>query len=82
MSAWVEREGKLCRTIRFNDFSEAFAFMARVAMVAEKLNHHPEWTNTWNTVDIRLSTHDTGGSITEKDLRLAAAIDAIIGESH
>lgn len=82
MSAWVEREGKLCRTFRFADFSEAFAFMARVALVAEKMNHHPEWTNTWNTVDIRLSTHDAGGRITEKDRRLAAAIDAIIGEAH
>jgi 4a-hydroxytetrahydrobiopterin dehydratase len=82
MSAWVEREGKLCRTFRFADFSEAFAFMARVALVAEKMNHHPEWANTWNTVDIRLSTHDAGGRITEKDRRLAAAIDAIIGEAH
>ncbi|HRD53967.1 MAG TPA: 4a-hydroxytetrahydrobiopterin dehydratase [Flavobacteriales bacterium] len=77
MSGWTEQEGKLCRSFRFADFSEAFGFMARVALVAEKMNHHPEWTNVWNSVEIRLSTHDAGGSITEKDRRLAAAIDAI-----
>lgn len=77
MSGWTEQDGKLCRSFRFADFSEAFGFMARVALVAEKMNHHPEWTNVWNSVEISLSTHDAGGSITEKDRRLAAAIDAI-----
>lgn len=77
MSGWTEQDGKLCRSFRFADFSEAFGFMARVALVAEKMNHHPEWTNVWNSVEISLSTHDACGSITEKDRRLAAAIDAI-----
>lgn len=78
MSAWAETDGKLCRTFRFKDFSEAFAFMARVALLAERMNHHPEWTNVWNTVVIRLSTHDAGGAITENDRALAAAIDALL----
>lgn len=77
MSGWTEQDGKLCRSFRFADFSEAFEFITRVALVAEKMNHHPEWTNVWNSVEISLSTHDAGGSITEKDRRLAAAIDAI-----
>lgn len=75
---WREEGGKLRRTFRFKDFSEAFAFMARVALVAERMNHHPEWSNVWNTVDIRLSTHDAGGSITDKDRRLAEAIDRLL----
>lgn len=75
---WREESGKLRRTFRFKDFSEAFAFMARVALVAERMNHHPEWSNVWNTVDIRLSTHDAGGAITEKDRRLADAIDRLL----
>ncbi|HRH38362.1 MAG TPA: 4a-hydroxytetrahydrobiopterin dehydratase [Flavobacteriales bacterium] len=78
MSGWTEQEGKLCRTFVFKDFGEAFAFMTRVALVAEKQNHHPEWTNVWNKVSIRLSTHDAGGSITDKDRKLAAAIDALL----
>jgi len=77
MSDWAEQDGKLFRIFRFADFSEAFAFMTRVALVAERMNHHPEWKNVWNTVEIRLSTHDAGGTITDKDRRLAAAIDAI-----
>jgi len=79
MSTWTETDGKLCRTFSFRDFNEAFAFMTRVALVAEKQNHHPEWTNVWNTVTIRLSTHDAGGTVTDKDRRLAAAIDTIAG---
>lgn len=79
MSDWAEQDGKLFRIFRFADFSEAFAFMTRVALVAERMNHHPEWKNVWNTVEIRLSTHDAGGTITDKDRRLAAAIDAIAG---
>ncbi|MBP7408957.1 MAG: 4a-hydroxytetrahydrobiopterin dehydratase [Flavobacteriales bacterium] len=78
MEAWVEENGKLCRTFRLADFSEAFAFMTRVAMIAEKQNHHPEWTNVWNTVTIRLSTHDAGDVVTDKDRKLAAAIDRLL----
>lgn len=76
---WTEQGGKLCRTIRFKNFSEAFAFMTRVALIAEKQDHHPEWTNVWNTVRIALCTHDAGDVITEKDRKLAAAIDRILG---
>jgi len=79
MSAWQEKENKLCRTFKFKNFSEAFAFMSRVALAAEKMDHHPEWTNIYNTVDIRLSTHDAGNTVTDKDRKLAAAIDRIIG---
>ena len=78
MSAWTEADGKLCRTFRFRDFNEAFAFMTRVALIAAKMNHHPEWSNVWNTVTIRLSTHDAGGTVTEKDRKLAAAIDQLL----
>ena len=80
-NTWTEEGGKLCRTFRFTDFSEAFAFMTRVAMIAEKMNHHPEWTNVWNTVSIRLSTHDAGDVITEKDRKLAAAIDGLLNRA-
>lgn len=77
MSDWTEREGKLCRTFRFSNFSEAFAFMVRVALLAERMGHHPEWTNVYNTVEVALSTHDAGGAITEKDRVLAAAMDKL-----
>jgi len=79
MSNWTEKNGKLCRSFRFADFSEAFAFMTRVALVAERMNHHPEWTNVYNSVDVALSTHDAGGAITDKDRKLAGAIDRIAG---
>ena len=64
------------RSFRFRDFSEAWGFMNRVALLAESQNHHPEWSNVWNTVRITLSTHDAGG-LTAKDITLARAIDAI-----
>jgi 4a-hydroxytetrahydrobiopterin dehydratase len=70
----------LVRTFTFNDFSEAFAFMTRVALIAEKENHHPDWSNVYNRVTIKLSTHDAGNTITEKDRKLAAAIDKIAGK--
>ncbi len=63
------------RTLTFADFNAAFGFMARVALAAEKADHHPEWSNVWNRVDIRLTTHDAGG-LTDKDFALAAFIDA------
>lgn len=62
----------------FKNFSEAFAFMTRVAFIAEKMNHHPEWSNVYNKVSIHLSTHDAGNTVTEKDRKLAAAIDALL----
>jgi 4a-hydroxytetrahydrobiopterin dehydratase len=75
---WKEQNNKLYRKFTFKDFSAAFAFMTRVALAAEKMDHHPTWTNTWNTVEIWLSTHDAGDIVTEKDKQLAKKIDAII----
>jgi 4a-hydroxytetrahydrobiopterin dehydratase len=75
---WKLENNKLKKTFTFKDFSEAFAFMTRVALAAEKMNHHPTWTNTWNTVNIELSTHDAGDVVTERDHKLAKAIDALI----
>lgn len=74
---WNEENNKLHRQFRFADFSQAFAFMTQVALEAEKANHHPEWKNIYNQVDIWLSTHDAGNIVTEKDRRLAAAIDRL-----
>lgn len=74
---WQEKDNTLYRKFQFTDFSEAFAFMTRVAIEAEKMNHHPLWTNVWNTVEIWLSTHDAGNIVTEKDRKLAAKIDSI-----
>jgi 4a-hydroxytetrahydrobiopterin dehydratase len=74
---WREENNSLKRTFTFKDFSEAFAFMTRVALIAEKMNHHPEWSNTWNKVEIRLSTHDAGNIVTAKDRQLAEAIDQL-----
>lgn len=74
---WIEENNQLCRKFTFRDFSEAFAFMTRVALLAEKADHHPFWTNVYNTVEIKLSTHDAGDIITEKDRKLAAAIDKL-----
>lgn len=75
---WTIEDGDkaLLRSFTFKDFSEAFAFLTRVALHAEKADHHPEFTNVWNRVDFRLTSHDSGG-VTERDLRLARAIDAI-----
>ena len=67
------------RSLRFADFSAAFAFMTRVAMAAEKADHHPDWSNSWNRVDISLSTHSAGG-LTGLDIEMARAIDAMAGE--
>lgn len=74
---WTERDDKLTRSFTFGDFKEAFAFMTRVAFLAEEHQHHPNWSNVYNTVTIELTTHDAGNTITEKDRSLAAAIDAI-----
>ena len=73
---WEIGKDKLCRQWKFKDFSEAFAFMTRVAMLAESMNHHPEWSNVYGTVSITLSTHDLGG-LTELDVQLATAINKL-----
>jgi 4a-hydroxytetrahydrobiopterin dehydratase len=75
---WTEEDNKLKKTFSFKDFSEAFSFMTRVALLCEKMDHHPFWTNTWNKVEIELSTHDAGNKVTEKDHALAKAIDTLI----
>ncbi|MFN3745033.1 MAG: 4a-hydroxytetrahydrobiopterin dehydratase [Hyphomicrobiaceae bacterium] len=79
---WQMADGRdaLTRTFRFADFSAAFGFMARVALAAEKLDHHPEWRNVWNRVEITLSTHDAGG-LTQRDVQLAEIIDTLAGEA-
>ena len=75
---WQVTQGRpaIRRRFRFGDFSEAFGFMARAALEAERLDHHPEWTNVYNRVDVTLTTHDAGG-ITEKDIDLARRLDTL-----
>lgn len=75
---WKEENNTLYKRFQFKDFSEAFAFMTRVAILAEKHNHHPKWTNVWNTVEIWLNTHDAGNIVTDKDRVLANDIDKLI----
>jgi len=72
---WEEKENYLYRKLEFRNFSEAFAFMTRVALEAEKMDHHPKWTNVYNTVEVWLSTHDAGDVVTDKDRTLAQKID-------
>ncbi|HWW49188.1 MAG TPA: 4a-hydroxytetrahydrobiopterin dehydratase [Xanthobacteraceae bacterium] len=81
LKGWSEVAGRdaITRTLVFKDFNEAFGFMTRVALVAEKSNHHPEWRNVYRTVEIVLSTHDAGG-LTSRDIALATAIDRIAGQ--
>lgn len=76
---WPEIDNKLYQEFVFPDFSKAFSFMTRVAMAAEKMDHHPTWKNTYNKVEIWLSTHDAGDIVTEKDRKLAAIIDKLTG---
>lgn len=75
---WEEKDNCLCRSFEFKNFSQAFAFMTRVAMIAEQMNHHPYWSNVYNRVEIKLSTHDAGDIVTEKDRMLAKKIDALV----
>ena len=75
--SWKEQNNRLVRTFKFSDFTEAFSFMTKVAIVSEKMNHHPFWTNVYNTVTIELSTHDAGDVVTQKDRDLASAIDKL-----
>jgi 4a-hydroxytetrahydrobiopterin dehydratase len=74
----VDGRDAISRTFTFADFSAAFGFMARAALAAERMNHHPEWFNVWNRVEVTLSTHDAGG-LTERDVKLAEALDRIAG---
>lgn len=74
---WTEENNKLKKTFKFKDFQEAFAFMTRVAFLAEAQDHHPNWSNVYNSVTIELTTHDKGNVITQKDRDLAKAIDGI-----
>jgi 4a-hydroxytetrahydrobiopterin dehydratase len=75
--SWTEENNRLRKTFQFKDFTEAFGFMTKVALVAEKMNHHPTWTNTWNTVSFELSTHDAGDVVTDLDHKLAKTIDKL-----
>ena len=78
---WSIEDGSkaLVRSLRFNDFSEAFGFLTRLALHAEKADHHPEFTNIWNRVDLRLTTHDAS-AVTDKDVALAKAINRLLGD--
>jgi 4a-hydroxytetrahydrobiopterin dehydratase len=82
LARWSEVEGRdaIKRALKFKDFNQAFAFMARVALAAEKQDHHPEWFNVYNKVEITLSTHDCGG-LSERDVTLATFIDEIAGDA-
>jgi len=75
--SWKEEKNKLTKSFEFDDFTQAFAFMTRVAFLAEEHQHHPNWSNVYNQVNIELTTHDAGNTVTEKDRKLAAAIDKI-----
>ena len=75
---WQEENNKLSKSFKFKDFKEAFGFMTQVALVAEKMNHHPYWTNVYNQVTIELSTHDAGNTVTDKDRKLAMEIDRLV----
>lgn len=77
--SWKEENNTLKRTFKFKNFIEAWSFMTKVALIAEKMDHHPDWSNVYNTVNITLSTHDEGNTITAKDRELAKRIDELIG---
>lgn len=80
-ASWQETDQGLSQDFVFADFAEAFAFMTRVAFLAEKHNHHPDWSNSWNKVHITLRSHDADNAITDRDRRLAAAIDELQDDS-
>ena len=75
---WQEEDNKLKRTFEFKNFNEAFGFMTRVALIAEKMDHHPWWSNVYNKVSIELNTHDAGNTVTNRDRKLAEAIDKLV----
>lgn len=72
---WIEQDNKLLKSFTFQNFTEAFGFMTKVAIEAEKMNHHPEWSNVYNKVSFKLSTHDAGDVVTDKDRKLAELIE-------
>ena len=78
LKGWTDVAGRdaIQKSLKFGDFSQAFGFMSRVALMAEKLDHHPEWSNVYNRVEVTLSTHDAGG-VTELDIKLARFIDSM-----
>ena len=78
---WIEEDNQLKQTFEFKDFSEAFAFMSRVALLAEKMDHHPNWSNVYNKVTIELCSHDADNTVTDRDRKLAEAIDRIISSN-
>lgn len=75
---WTEEDNMLKRTFEFADFIQAFSFMTKVALLAEKMNHHPNWSNVYNKVEISLTSHDKGNVVTERDHKLAKAIDKLL----
>lgn len=75
---WTHEENQLSRDFRFEDFSAAFAFMTRVALLAEQANHHPNWSNVYNVVSIALTSHDAGNVVTKKDFALASSINSLL----
>jgi 4a-hydroxytetrahydrobiopterin dehydratase len=81
LSEWSEVDGRdaIARSFGFRNFNEAFGFMARVALVAEKMDHHPEWSNVYGKVDVVLASHDAGG-VTERDIKLARAMDKVAAD--
>jgi 4a-hydroxytetrahydrobiopterin dehydratase len=81
MENWKEIDDRLYAIFKFSNFIEAFGFMTQVAIIAEKMNHHPEWTNTYNQVEIKLSTHDEGNVVTDKDRQLAEKISKCYNSS-
>lgn len=80
LNGWAVADGKMTRAFTFDDFSEAFAFMTRVAIEAERIEHHPEWSNVYNKVNIKLVTHDIGDKISTYDVKLAERINEIYGK--
>jgi 4a-hydroxytetrahydrobiopterin dehydratase len=82
MDKWTEQHNRLVKLFQFEDFKQAFEFMKRVAAIADKMDHHPFWTNCYNKVYMELNTHSAGGIVTEKDNMLAQAIDSIAYESN
>lgn len=77
---WEEKDNALTAEFKFDDFVSAFAFMSGVALHAEKMNHHPEWSNVYNKVNVRLTTHDAGNTVTEKDKKLSEIISNLYGK--
>lgn len=77
MKSWEEKDNALYKEFKFSDFKEAFAFMTKVALIAEKMDHHPRWTNVYNKLEVWLNTHDAGDTVTDRDRKLAAEIDKL-----